>query len=221
MFDNHDRFKFIKRKRNLTAILISILVILALADIPNLLFYVNAKNSCTGDDPAVISSDIISIILRTYLPFFLMIFFNVFIIRKIIKHSRQAKISHIHLNNNNTRLKEYQFTLAVVAYDVYFLILNFPMSVYYIMYDVNLYSGALKGPDASFAASYALANNVTGMISNLVQTLSFFTYLAFNKLFRVEFLRVMRRFLCILSLGLVHPELTEPVTNHNTKLNHF
>ena len=117
--------------------------------------------------------------------------FNVIMIRKIIKSKRTAKP----LSQNNSR-KENDFTLSVMAYDIYFLILNIPLSIYLIMYDINTYSGALNSSNDVYTASYAIASTVANYSSFCVQTFSFFTYVFFNKLFRLEFYSLLSRVFC-------------------------
>ena len=114
-----------------------------------------------------------------------MIILNWLMIRKLFKSDRST------FKQNSLSRKEYQFTITVMAYDAYFLFLNFPVSVYYIMYDINLYSGALRG-DPVMNAGYNLYNGIVVNLSFCVQVLTFFMYLAFNKLFRQELLRVFR-----------------------------
>jgi hypothetical protein len=115
-----------------------------------------------------------------------MIIFNTFMIRKVFEKTRAT------LTQTSLSKKEYQFTFAVIAYDAFFLVFNFPLSVFYISYDINAYSGAFNDGDPVFAASYNVANSVTGNLSICVQNLSFFMYLFFNKLFRKKILSLIR-----------------------------
>lgn len=196
LYGHGDRFRFLKSKRHLIYIILVIFVIIAILDIPNLFFYVTKSGLCSSDFFYLVSSDIISICLRTYFPFLLMLVFNIFMIRKISKNNRSNML------NQTTTLsrKETHFTVAVIAFDVYFFILNFPISLFYIFYDVNLYSGAFKG-NALFHAYFSLANNVTADISFCEQTFSFFMYFFCNKLFRNELLSIVGRIFHIQSLS--------------------
>ena len=185
LYGHGERFKFMKKKRYLTAIILAIFVVIAVLDIPNLFFYVKS-GVCTADFIGTISSDIISICIRTYIPFTIMIVSNLLMIQKIIKNKRTVAAKSSKSKQSSTMRRENQFTIAVMSYDVYFLLFNFPVSIYYIMYDINLYSGAFTGADAVFSASYNLANGITSNLSFCVQTLSIFTYILFNKRFRRE-----------------------------------
>lgn len=179
------KFIFMKNKRNLILIILVMFTLIAIADIPNFFYYIvpakSGSSSCVSDFPITISSDIISIVLRTYLPIILMLAFNILMLRKIFRSSRATF--------NQTRLsrKEHQFTISVMSYDAFFFIVKFPITVYYILYDVNLYSGALS-QNYDLALIYNLVINVFLDLSYFDQTFSFFLYLAFNKIFRSEFI---------------------------------
>ena len=211
LYGQTNRFKFMKKNINLTIFILSILMTIMILDIPNLFFYIN--RSCTADNAIIVSSDIISIFLRTYIPFTLMIVFNIVMIKKTFN---RAKVNITRKLTNLTR-KEYQFTIAVIAYDIFFLFLNFPRSLYFIMYDVNLYSGAFNG-NSLFSAIYSVFNAVTSNLATFVQTFSFVTYLAFNKLYRKEFLYLIGKILHISILRRLYIDHTE-TANNSTQTN--
>lgn len=196
LYGHSDRFKFMKNKIILSFIMLAIALIIGFINIPNLYFYLNGR-SCTADFPILFSADIIALCFRTMFPFLLMVVFNILMIRKLFRNNRET------FKQSSFSRKEYQFTVSVLAYDAYFFILNSPHSLYYILYDVNLYSGALNR-DPLMAASYSLANSLTAVLAFCVQTFSFFMYLAFNKLFRVEFFHLVGTIFCITSLKRVH-----------------
>ena len=181
LYGHVNRFRFLKSKINITCIIFAIFTLIAIVDIPNLFHLINQKGACKPDFLVKISTDIISIFLRTYIPFGLMVIFNTIMIRKILKNKR------IVANQSANSRKEAQFTLAVIASNAYFLVLNLPLSLFYIFYDVNLYSAAFVNP-SSFFDKYLLANTIINDIAACEQTFSFFIYLAFNKLFRNMFL---------------------------------
>lgn len=213
LYGHSQRFKFMKSKLFLFGLILSMFVVIAIADIPNLFFYLStaANPSCTGSTGTVISSDIISIILRTYAPFVIMIICNVFMLGKILK---KAAFKQSSLNK-----RENQFTLAIMAFDVYFFLTNFPLSIFYILYDINLYTGSLRAgvADPLFVATYSLLNAICVNLSFVEQTLSFFMNLAFNKLFRREIMVIVGKVLPIVArFNRIQPSKTQtlsPVTN--------
>lgn len=189
LYGHSRRFKFLKNKCFLVVIILIMLTLLAILDIPNLMFYLPANTSnpsCMADRNIVLSSDMISIVLRTYLPFLIMIVLNALMVHKIRESSRRT------FKQTAVGRREYHFTLATMTYDAYFLIFNFPLSVFYIFYDINLYSGAFT--DRLFAAKYSLANSAFINFSFCEQTLTIFMYVAFNKLFRNELIRFCTKY---------------------------
>lgn len=196
-YGHSERFKFMKNKRILSAIILIIFIIITILDIPNMLFYLS-EIICTAEFSVVVSSNIISIFLRTYFPAVLMILFNIVMIRKIYKNSKTIS------KQTSSSRKEQQFTRAVIAFDSYFFFLNFPLSLYYILNDINTYSGALKG-DSLFAANYTFVGAIAGNISFFEQTFTFFMYLWFNKIFRNEFTNLLGKYLHIKCFNRVQP----------------
>ena len=210
LYGHSNRFRFLKSKRNLTGIILTMLTIITVADIPNLYFSINKSGSCKADFAAKFSADIISIFMRTYIPFGFMLIFNILMIRKIFKSKKLV----VATQNSEFSRKETHFTLAVIACDVYFLLINFPLSIFYIFYDIYYYSGTFD-VDPLLFNKYLFANAVFSDFSFLVQTLPFFMYLTFNKLFRNEFLYVLSRVTFVQSLSRFHfaSSQTHPFSN--------
>lgn len=180
LYNHLDHFKFMKRKLILIGLLTAMFLLLTALNTANFLFYLSPSRACVSDFIVTITSDIISICLRTYIPFGLMMLLNVLMIRRIFK--TRAALKEI-------SRKEYHFTLAVISFDIYFFVVNLPLSIYYILYDINLYSGAFNN-NQLFMSSYNLASTVAQNCAFCAQIFSFFTSIVFNKLFRREILRV-------------------------------
>ena len=134
-------------------------------------------------------------------------FFNLLMIRKIF-HSNRLTFKQNPLNR-----KESQFTFAVMAFDVYFFILNFPLSLFYILYDVNFYTGAFTA-NQEFGALYNMLLNVMVDLSFCVQAFSFFTNLAFNKLFRQTFLLIVGKLFGIAKFRRIQPTTSNSNSTH-------
>jgi hypothetical protein len=117
-----------------------------------------------------------------------MIVFNALMIRKIFKSN--ANFKHTALSR-----RELKLTFAVMAFDIYFFAVNLPLMVFYVISDVNTYSGAMKN-NPVFKAQFSqngLANIITINIALCQQTFAFFMHLIFNKLFVSEVLYLISR----------------------------
>ena len=191
-YGHGSRFKFMKKKLNITVIVLLMFTMLAIVNVPNLFYYLpdrviypngslGPSTSCTAAFGIVLSTDIISTFIRTYIPLALMVFLNTLMIYKVFKKTRTA------FNQTSLSRREHQFTVSTMAFDVYFFLLNFPFSVFYTIYDVNNYMGSLKG---EFGAYFQLVYSVIFNIATCQQTLSFFMYFGFNKLFRQKLLHL-------------------------------
>lgn len=64
------------------------------------------------------------------------------------------------------------------------------MTIHFIFYDINLFSGAIKS-DEIFAAKFAIFSTVARDMSLFIQTFTFFIYVVFNKLYRNEVLNLI------------------------------
>lgn len=121
------RFLFMRRRAVTLGIISSTFALLAIIATPNLFYFIDDEQNCTSYFNILLSSNLISIVFRTYIPFGLMVYFNVNMIRKWSNHTKST-----HLGASSTvsnRHKEKSFTLAVISCDVIFLITHFPLSI--------------------------------------------------------------------------------------------
>lgn len=183
-----NQFKQMQNRRFLVGLILVNFTILAALDIPNLLFYLSLNRNvtfssyktCSADFEVVIASDMISLLMRTYIPFFVMLILNAIMIRKIAMSSRRVSLRQT-LSHHR---KDYQFTISVMFVDVFFFVTNLPESVFNLVYDYNLYSGNLA--NSTVRAYFNLLSGIFSSVSLSVQTFSFFIYIAFNLIFRRE-----------------------------------
>ena len=209
IFGHGGRFKFMKHKRYLALIIFGVLIMNALGQMSNLFYYIS-KGVCTADNSIFVASDMLLIIIRLYIPIFLMLVFNLFMIRIVIKKSRAVE--------KHASKKEHLFTISVMIQDAYILLLVTPVSIYYILYDINLFSGAFNR-NPVFTAAYNVFGNVTKDFAFYVQTFSFFIYLGSNKLYRHELLYLIGLVIPIKWNLSVIPS-NNSLTNHQAVLTH-
>lgn len=182
-----NRFVFMRKKSSLALLILGIFIILALVNFPNFFFYLPPKqgSTCTANPQLSVITDLIAILFRTVIPLAVMIVLDVLIIRKM---RASSKLSSKRMSFSQ---KEHDFTIAVLAYDVFFLITSLPITVYLIVNSVLAYSGVLKS-DPVLAAGYNLFYGVVLNFSHCKQALMFFMNIAFNKLFRREIFSLLR-----------------------------
>lgn len=141
-----------------------------------------------------------------------MIIFNSLMIYRLYKSSRSSKI----VQNSSLIRKEHQFTIAAMSSNGLFFFFNFPLSIFYLFYDANLYSGAFKN-SSTLSVLYAFYMNICLNVSFSFQALSIFMYLAFNKLFRKELIKIISYILPFKCLRTINTETS--ATNEMRKYN--
>lgn len=175
------RIKFIKDKRILTAIVLIMFTLIAVADIGNFFYYLSDEKSCLGNSAVKKSSTIISSLLYFYIPMGLMVLLNSVTVYKMVKNlrimNRQASLSK----------RERRFTVFVLVYDVLFFLSKAPLSIFFIIYYINIDSAEFE-----FKQLLKLVLNIVFNISCFNQICSFFISLTFNKAFRREFFRFVK-----------------------------
>ena len=145
------RFKLNQNKIFLLEIIALIIIILCVIGIENFFYYIKANQTvisldanytqnitrldlaCTASKDILLASDLVAIILRTFLPITLMVILNVILVKSVISVKSKMVISN---SNNKSTRNQLQFTFVVIAMDAYFLILNLPVSVIYILRNV-------------------------------------------------------------------------------------
>ena len=206
----NNRFKFMKNKLILSAIIFVMLAFVAFENMTNLFYHIEGSSTCTGSYTVTIVSDIMSICFRLYIPVALMLVFNGLVIHRLVKSSRNSNL----VRRNSIRSKEHKFTIAVMSYNLMFFLTNLPITVFYIIYDIDLYSGAFKN-DSTFAALYSLYYNILFSLATVSSSISVFMYFAFNKLFQKEFPKL---FLGCFSFGCLN-EKTDSSVKSVSRLN--
>lgn len=130
---------------------------------------------CTAPNGILLTTDIITVIFRSYLPFFVMLIMNIRM-SFVFFRSRQKFKSHGSMSK-----KEYYFTFTVITMNFTFFILYFPWSIWYLLNRLfvnqmrsSIYLNSAITMLRSLSFSMAYMNNFA----------SFFLNLTFNKIFR-------------------------------------
>lgn len=211
-----NRFIFLRsNKLALLGLVFLLFFLISLINIPNLFFYQTGATSasCTASFEIILASDLLSIITRTYIPLGFIVFFNIKMILKI-SHRKTTllvssfPISSISNNDSNKASRERLVTLAVISSGLIFFVTHFPISIVYILYDIQLYnSDEFRNTDPLVAAVYNLTFNCFVNFSVLDQIFSIVTYWLFNKIYCQEARRLLA--LCFTCLSNVSSSNSE------------
>jgi hypothetical protein len=203
------KFKLMKKKRNLFYCLAVIYFLVVCANIVNAFMYLEEKmtiininyslainetfvvNStkavvtisrvCTSTFEVDLASDIMTLLLRTYIPITFMMSFNFIIIKDMYKSKSKANIK--------TSRKETQFTLTVIFSNVIFMIFYIPLLVSYILNYVYLFSGH---DDSVYKINLDFFYNIALIYAYFYQIFESIIMMLTNNLFRREVYILLR-----------------------------
>lgn len=174
------RFIIVQKRSFLLALIGAIFAFCCILSFENFFYYLDVKNgtrSCTGVELVTVSSDLMSATLRTFIPFFIMFSMNILMVRRLITRKM--------IRSSSKSRREYQFTISVVSMNALFLILNFPVSILYI---VRIF---FMGSKSHAAQVVNFAWNIAYLIATFHYVLTNLTNLIFNRLFREELVKIL------------------------------
>lgn len=203
--------KFMQKRRFISLLVVAIISVIALSSLANIqfslttatnvTFTVNNEShrtitySCTSLKDIVLVRDTIAISLRTIIPFMLIVCSNVKIINTFYR-SKQSYLPRRSIKTSNHSYsrarKEYFFLISVIALDILFVFVLAPISVTLILLDVYAFVPSLTTPTRLAAARVAYF--ITFYMSTVPYASGFVVSMIFNRIFRHEFFRIVRRF---------------------------
>lgn len=186
-------------KLNILKLLILIFTIILIINTPNFGFYLMdaplnnqtaskyglRKYCSTQNNYVFLSRDIISQLMRVYLPFILSVTMNVMLIRVLIKSKKKAQISR-------NMKKEYNFGLTIFALNTLFLITHIPLGITMGIATLRKYYSPLKFMEEWDGIYFS--SMVTLYIVSFYYSLAFWINLKFNELFFKEFMLIIKQF---------------------------
>jgi hypothetical protein len=187
------KFKFIQKKKFILAFNAAILFVFAGLDYENLQFYLNityknstvngtrsqivASKSCTASRFVQVQADLVATFLRIIIPFSVCISCNILIARKL--KTKKA------IRSNNKARKENNFTRNVMMLNFWFLILNMPEGILYVVKDVYSFFDPLTMP----------SGQIVTFCWNIVYLLTVLHYMI-NNLFNFKYNSLFRKEVC-------------------------
>jgi hypothetical protein len=174
---------FLQRNRNIALTILLIIASLMLFNISNVFYFVERRNSsaplastCSSNMPVFLTSDITRKLLMFFIPVGVMLTLNCLMVRKL-KESRLR-------SHGTNRKKECDFNRTLMLLNIIFVLLNFPVSLLFIVKDGYLYTVG-GGVDHGFLVINFLFNLSLNL--PIVYNASFFflNYLS-NRIFREE-----------------------------------
>ena len=184
-----NKFNLFKRKwLSLFLITILMLIFLSVINSTNLLYHLNYKDKnktqieCIAPNFDTVS-DIISILMRNFLPFFVMLILNILIAKNIIQSKKKFQ-------TRRTKRREFHFIFTTISMNIIFTLFFTPLSITYIiriLYKYNSSSTAIQ------IATIQLVYNVNSALSFIYNALPFLINLLFNKLFKNQVIVIIEK----------------------------
>jgi hypothetical protein len=190
------------------------LAFIVIANIANLVSYSATWYSyCLQSNEATAASNIISILLRAYIPFALILTFDIIVFKRLRNSRRRVGVTQMGARKQPGQFsnKEYNFIITTLFIDLTFILFYTPISVHVTITVVNLYI-----PTNDFLTSAAL--NVyyccALLVAFLFSVLQLFLFVMFNRYFRSEAFRILR-------INRFFPDISQTVldSRSNTNLN--
>jgi hypothetical protein len=168
---------------------------IAAANSPNLITYSQNYgwySSCVVNNQAVAASNIISILLLAYIPFTLMLIFDVIVFKRIRKSRQRVGVTVTQMGQRKQpgqiSNKEYNFIVSTIFIDLTFVIFYTPISAQVTYTVISLY---VKW-DSLTVAAFNILYSCGLLLFYLYSVLLFWIFFAFNRYFRNEVFYVLR-----------------------------
>lgn len=168
--------------------------------------------SCTSSDMLNLAMDIVNLMSRLFLPFLLMLFMNIFLVRSLFasksrilyknSHNKSSSsttstssssvvVSASSLSSPVNKRREYTYMLTVISLNWIFFLFNMPWASWYIISHIAQVDANLQTQYASAVLNLLLA--ISHCIFYLNNMSSFVLNVVFNRLFRRRVLSHFRR----------------------------
>jgi hypothetical protein len=216
------------KKKFLFSIIFAMAAIICLLNVPYFISqrdinFINSTNvtqtivSCIPPSYVTLINNIIALLMRIYIPFFLMIFFNLLAIKDLRKsrlrlrgYSSSNIASSTHQMTpakKDQRMSpiEYRFTVSNLAMDFIFLFFYLPLVVYYTLNIVSYFVPVFGNDDVS-VAKFNMFSDMAQLFAFTYHIIDIVIFLAFNHTFRDDLFILLRLNFLIKAGNRVEPQ---------------
>jgi hypothetical protein len=187
---------FLKRKKSITLAIAFMFSLLIGINAPNLLFYLDVSlansssnathvsmtvlGTCRGMPAIQVLTDLVSTVMRTWLPILTMIVLDILIIKKLNENKMKLRA-----RKSSMQKKENHYTKNVILLNFLFFAFNSPIAIGFFIESMRSYTN-LATMSALGGSIFDLYFQIAGNISFAYQSLSFFINIISNRLYRNE-----------------------------------
>lgn len=157
------------------------------------------SSRCTMTTEISITTNLIALLMRIYLPYLFMCMLNFIVIARL-KASKtrvgptmitNAKGQRVARKTGQLSRKEYKFTVATLSMDFVFLVMHIPVCAWLTMSTVDIFTDAFS-IDPIVVAIYSLYSNVAQLIAFSYSLSMIILFIIFNRNFRGEIIGLFR-----------------------------
>ena len=164
--------------------------LLAVANMPNLLTYPLQGRTCYYSAQANAAASIISILMRAYIPFGLILVFDVIVFKRLRKSKIRVGVIQLGQQRQLGQIsnKEYKFILSTLFIDLTFILFYTPISAHATITVIDLYISF-----DNFTAAVINVFYFSALLTVYLYSVFLFVIcLVFNRYFRNEAITILR-----------------------------
>lgn len=147
---------------------------------------------CQADLTLSLISDVINILMRSFIPFIILLIFNILIL-KVVKSS-SARIVNQNVDQRRSR-NEMRFGKVIISVNFLLLLLYTPWTISFIL-NYSFTKSGLKASNidknANSLVGLTLSYNISLCITYLFNSSPFFINIIFNRLFKEECIKMVK-----------------------------
>ena len=177
-------------------------VLLAIANMPNLLTYPDSTGTCRTASDVSIARNVLTILFRVYIPFVIMLVMDVIVFKRLRQSRRRIGVSQMgqRKQSNQISIKEYNFLISTLLIDLSFVVFYTPAAAHLALSLSTLFVTY----DSVTTAAINLLYSCGILTAFLYSVLTFFLFFIFNRYFRNEVYTVLR-------INRLFPEMSQTV----------
>jgi hypothetical protein len=183
--------------------MLACLALILVTNMTNLMTYPamgsNNVTYCFMTNNLNVVTNLIAVFMRFLIPYIIMLTFNLLVIYRL-KHSKiRVSFSNSIRSGSGSQeqpfrqltRKEFRFTVSTLIIDSIFLFFYFPLGINYAIATYNLFSTSITS-DLYLNAVFNLFSNLTQLLALAHTSVLFFIFIVFNRIFRTEFIVLLR-----------------------------
>ena len=171
-------------------IILGVLILLATADIANLISYPLQNGRCFTSNDAQVAANILSILFRAYIPFTIMLVFDYIVFKRLRQSKRRVGVTQMgqRKQSNQVSNKEYTFIVSTIIIDLTFVLFYTPIAIYVSITVVDVYINWDQMTSAILNVFYSCSL----LASFLFSVWLIFIFFVLNRYFRNEAIAFLR-----------------------------